>query len=103
MESVAKNIGELVEKASVCGKEIKSQTVQAPKNYFIYGKLRPYLNKYWQNIGNFENVICSSEFFVFKIKTNISNLYFKYLISSDFIQKQIENKVSGGGKNAPFE
>lgn len=95
MENIVKDSGTLVKNHFVFGHEIKSQTVRVPKNYFIYGKLRPYLNKYWQNTENLENIICSSEFFVFKIKRNINNLYFKYLISSNFIQKQIENKVSG--------
>lgn len=95
MENISKNSGELNEKKIILGKEIKSQTVTVPNDYFIYGKLRPYLNKYWQNIDKLENVICSSEFFVFKIKNNINKNYFKYLISSNFIQKQIDNKTSG--------
>lgn len=94
MENVTKNTGEIVCDKLIYGHEIKSQTIRVPRNYFIYGKLRPYLNKYWIN-ENHENVICSSEFFVFRVKDNINKLFFKYLIASDFIQKQIGKKTSG--------
>ena len=46
MESVEKNTGELLGLPIVKGMQIKSQTVRIPKGFFIYGKLRPYLNKY---------------------------------------------------------
>ena len=41
------------------------------------------------------NVVCSSEFFVFSIKPSINSDYFKYYISSKFVQNQIINSFSG--------
>lgn len=95
MESVEKNTGELLSLPIVKGKQIKSQTVRIPKGFFIYGKLRPYLNKYWVNETDRENVVCSSEFFCFKPKEGIDVKYFKYVLSSYIIQDQISELVSG--------
>lgn len=75
--------------------QIKSQTVRIPKGFFIYGKLRPYLNKYWVNETERENIVCSSEFFCFKPKAGIDIKYFKYVLSSYIIQDQISELVSG--------
>ena len=95
MEHIEKETGVLLELNKVKGKEIKSQTLRVPKDYFLYGKLRPYLNKYWINETEIENIICSSEFFVFKVSENINKLFFKYVLSSSFIQSQITDKTSG--------
>ena len=95
MESVEKNTGELLGLPIVKGMQIKSQTVRIPKGFFIYGKLRPYLNKYWVNETERENIVCSSEFFCFKPKTDIDIKYFKYVLSSYIIQDQISELVSG--------
>lgn len=43
MECVEKNTGFLSEKRIVKGQDIKSQTLRVPSNFFLYGKLRPYL------------------------------------------------------------
>lgn len=95
MENVEKETGELRDIATVKGKEVKSQTLKVPKNYIIYGKLRPYLNKYWINTTDFNNIICSSEFFVFDILDNVNKDFFKYILSSKIIQDQISDQTSG--------
>ena len=96
MENVEKDIGRLVDAPIVKGKVIKSQTIKVPTKYFIYGKLRPYLNKYWYNdIEQQEEIICSSEFFVFDIKDTINSDYFKFVLASDIVQKQIADAMSG--------
>lgn len=95
MEHIEKETGNLLDMPEVKGKEIKSQTLQVPKDFFIYGKLRPYLNKYWINTTDFDNIICSSEFFVFDINDNLDKLFFKYILSSKIIQNQISDKTSG--------
>lgn len=96
MENVEKDTGRLVDAPIVKGKEIKSQTIKVPTKYFIYGKLRPYLNKYWYNdIEQQEEIICSSEFFVFDIKDTINSDYFKFVLASDIVQKQIADAMSG--------
>ena len=62
----------------------------------IYGKLRPYLNKYWVNNTGFDNIICSSEFFVFDIdEEKLDKSFFKYVLASEIIQSQINDKTSG--------
>lgn len=94
MENIEKDSGRLIEYQDVIGSEIKSQTIKLPKNYFLYGKLRPYLNKYYFNTTDFENIIISSEFFVFSIK-DINPLYFKSLIGSSIVQYQIKNLMKG--------
>lgn len=67
MEHVEKNTGKVFMQ-QISGKDILSQTVRVPYDYIIYGKLRPYLNKYWENRSATKNVVCSSEFFVFDTK-----------------------------------
>jgi restriction endonuclease S subunit len=94
MENIEKESGKLLNFQKVKGFKIKSQTIKLPKNFFLYGKLRPYLNKYYLNQHDHDNIIVSSEFFVFSVK-NIDELYFKFIISSSFIQKQIENHMKG--------
>jgi len=94
MENIEKESGKLLSLQDVKGSDIKSQTIKLPKNFFLYGKLRPYLNKYYFNQYDYKNIIVSSEFFVFSIK-GIDELYFKFIISSSFIQKQIENHMKG--------
>lgn len=95
MEHIEKVTGILLDMPEVKGKEIKSQTLRIPKNFFIYGKLRPYLNKYWINDTDFDNIICSSEFFVFDTIETLDKLFFKYVLSSKIIQNQISDKTSG--------
>jgi restriction endonuclease S subunit len=95
MEHIEKETGQLLELNEVKGKEIKSQTLRVPKGFLLFGKLRPYLNKYWLNETQFNNIICSSEFFVFDIVDSIDKLFFIYVLSSDFIQTQISDKTSG--------
>ena len=95
MEHIEKETGNLLEIVKVRGEEIKSQTLRVPQDYLLYGKLRPYLNKYWINETSYDNIITSSEFFVFDIKTGINKQFFKYVLSSSFIQQQITDKTSG--------
>ena len=95
MEHIEKSTGELIDIPIVKGEQIKSQTVAVPKGYFIYGKLRPYLNKYWYNNTDLNNIVCSSELFVFKIKDNINSRYFELVLGSDIVQRQIADMASG--------
>jgi type I restriction enzyme S subunit len=95
MENVEKETGRLVKFQKLKGSEIKSQTLKVPKGYILFGKLRPYLNKYWVNETEHENIVCSSEFFVFDIESNINKEYFIYALSSRFVQNQIADKTSG--------
>lgn len=95
MDSIEKSSGTLLDLPIVKGSDIKSQTISVPVRYFIYGKLRPYLNKYWINDTNETDIVCSSEFFVFSIKDSINKLFFKYLLSSSLVQSQLSDAVSG--------
>lgn len=94
MENIEKESGVLLDPDEKRGFEIKSQTLRVPKGYMIYGKLRPYLNKYWMNNSDKTNIICSSEFFVFDVK-NINKNYFLYMLASLFTQEQISDSYSG--------
>lgn len=93
MEHIEKNTGNAFLQ-KVIGKDLLSQTVCVPNNYVIYGKLRPYLNKYWENKTDFDNIVCSSEFFVFDTK-NINRQYFMEILSSEIVQEQLTPLYSG--------
>lgn len=96
MENVEKNSGQVLDFQKVKGKDIKSQTILVPNGYFLFGKLRPYLNKYWFNTTLKNNLVCSSEFFVFSInEAKIDKQYYLMILSSEIIQQQIINVTSG--------
>ena len=85
-----------VKKTARTSQKLKWNKISGATKYFIYGKLRPYLNKYWYNDSEQpEEIICSSEFFVFDIKDNINTNYFKYVLASYIVQKQIVDAMSG--------
>lgn len=94
MENIEKESGKLLDFQGVKGIDIKSQTIKLPKGFFLYGKLRPYLNKYFYNNSDDKNIITSSEFFAFSVK-KINEMYFKFCLSSSFIQHQITNHMKG--------
>lgn len=95
MENIEKESGVLQESKEIKGFEVKSQTLKVPKDYIIYGKLRPYLNKYWINDRDKTNIVCSSEFFVFDVKKHINKHFFLYLLASSFTQEQISDRYTG--------
>lgn len=95
MEHIEKDLGRLLDMPLLEGIKLKSQTIKVPKHYFIYGKLRPYLNKYWYNDTEKENIVCSSEFFVFNCLDTIDLDYYKIILSSEIVQKQIYREMSG--------
>lgn len=95
MENIEKITGQLIDVPIMKGSEIKSQTVIIPKGYFVYGKLRPYLNKYWYNNTNLDNIVGSSELFVFRINDNINTNFFRFILGSNIVQEQIANLTSG--------
>lgn len=95
MEHIEKATGQLIDIPTMKGSQIKSQTVIVPNGYFLYGKLRPYLNKYWYNDSDWKNIVCSSELFVFKIKDNINTRFYEIVLGSNIVQKQITDLVSG--------
>ena len=95
MENVEKDTGILNSFQIVKGKSIKSQTVRIPKGFMIYGKLRPYLNKYWENIEDYDDIVCSSEFLCFLPKKELNKSFFKYIFSSYIIQEQIADSLTG--------
>ena len=95
MENILKEEGRLLNMPTVKGCDIKSQTVRIPEGFMIYGKLRPYLNKYWINDTDVEDIVCSSEFFCFKPSESFNQDYFKYIISSYIIQEQISDAMTG--------
>ena len=96
MENIEKNTGRIIDSPTVNGSDIKSQTMSVPNGYFLYGKLRPYLNKYWYNNTLNDNIVCSSELFVFDIKENIMNKqYFLSVLASCIVQKQLADAMSG--------
>lgn len=93
MEQIEKNTG-LRKLKFVRGNEISSQTLMVPEGYVIYGKLRPYLNKYWENTTKNSNIICSSEFFVFDT-VGIDRQYYLSVLASDIVQRQLPPLFSG--------
>lgn len=95
LENIEKNSGELVALPTVKGEELKSSCLRIPKGYVAYNKLRPYLNKFWHNDTEYNDVISSPELFVFELAEEISLPYFLAVLSSSVIQYQIRDIMSG--------
>lgn len=97
MEDVEKSMGLMRGFKRKLGREIRSGAVMVPHGYFIYGKLRPILNKYWYNTEEENNIVCSSEFFVFSLKPEIEASYFECILSSAIVQEQVKKYITGTG------
>lgn len=84
LESIEKETGKILGKVPVVENELKSNKFYFDKEYILYGKLRPYLNK----VGNpdFEG-ICSTDIIPLKPLVNKSNKQFVTSImrSSGFV------------------
>lgn len=97
MEDVEKATGCMSGFKSKIGAEIRSGAMAVPHGYFIYGKLRPNLNKYWVNTDKEGNIVCSTEFFVFSLKPDVDTTYFECILSSDIVQEQVKKYITGTG------
>lgn len=97
MEDVEKFTGRMTGFKSKKGAEIRSSAMSVPHGYFIYGKLRPNLNKYWLNTEREKNIVCSTEFFVFSLKPGVDAAYFECVLSSGIVQEQVKKFITGTG------
>lgn len=98
MEAVEKNTGRMIGYDMKPGAMIKSNAYSVPTGYFIYGRLRPTLNKYWVNTDEIgKNIVCSTEFFVFSLKPDVEKDYFECILGSDIVQEQIKKHITGTG------
>lgn len=76
------------------GAELESTKNVFEKNNVLYGKLRPYLRKYYHTQCN---GVCSSEIWVLKPKKTISSYYLYLLVQSDKFN-QLTNLSCCGSK-----
>lgn len=96
LENVQSFTGYLIDFSPRLGKEIKSRCKVFYTKDILFGRLRPTLNKSILIDETIQKGICSTEFLVFEINTNlISPQVIRYLIASKFVQDQIENYVAG--------
>ena len=97
MEDVEKNTGKMTGFKLKKGAEIKSGGYIVPEGHFIFGRLRPTLNKFWLNTSKEQNIVCSTEFFVFSLNKDVDTDYFECILSSDIVQEQIKKYLTGAG------
>lgn len=98
MNAVEKDTGRMIGYDQKTGARIKSNAYNVPFGYFIFGRLRPTLNKYWVNTDKIgKNIVCSTEFFVFSLKPNVDKDYFECILGSDIVQEQIKGHITGTG------
>ena len=98
MDAVDKNTGRMNGYEKKTGREIKSGAFTVPFGYFLFGRLRPNLNKFWVNTDrNGKNIVCSTEFFVFSLKPEVDKDYFECILGSDIVQEQIRKHITGTG------
>ena len=77
MDCVESGTGELLPIVDAENSSAKTEFVAGD---VLFGKLRPYLRKYW--LATFDGV-CSSELMVFRAKPNIRRQYLYYIVSSN--------------------
>lgn len=88
LESLSQETGKILKTFnSLEQKSIKNKFL---KNEVLFGKLRPYLKKYWYS--NFEGV-CSSEIWVLNSKNNINKFIYYFIQGENFIS--LANTTSG--------
>lgn len=80
LEHIAQRSGLLIDYAD--SKDLLSQKAVFEKEDVLFGKLRPYLRKYW--FAEFDGV-CTTEIWVLKSTKKVSNKYLFYLVQSDQI------------------
>lgn len=98
MDAVEKNTGRMIGYDLKRGATIKSNAYAVPFGYFIFGRLRPNLNKYWVNTDkDGKNIVCSTEFFVFSLKPEVDKDYFECILGSGIVQEQIKKHITGTG------
>lgn len=98
MEDVEKSIGRMNGYEQKKGAGIKSNAFAVPFGYYIFGRLRPNLNKYWVNTDREgKNIVCSTEFFVFSLKAGVDRDYFECMLGSEIVQEQIKKYITGTG------
>ena len=89
MENINQESGTLNGKSDIA--KLLSLKTKFHKGEVLYGKLRPYLRKYW--LADFDGA-CSTEIWVLKNAENIDNRFLFYLFQSESINK-IANLSSG--------
>lgn len=77
MDNIDAGTGQLL---GVADTDIKSDKIAFGENDILFGKLRPYLKKYWH--ARFDG-LCTSEFLVFRAKPYIKTRYLYYIVSTD--------------------
>jgi restriction endonuclease S subunit len=96
LENIQPFTGYLVDFKPKLGKEIKSRCKVFHTDDFLFGRLRPTLNKSILIDEKMPYGICSTEFLVFELLNNVFNpIVLRYLIVSNFVQKQIKNYIAG--------
>ncbi|MCD7781376.1 MAG: restriction endonuclease subunit S, partial [Methanosphaera sp.] len=88
LENITEKTGQLLEYTD--SKKQTSTKTRFHKGDILYGKLRPYLKKYW--LATF-NGVCTTEIWVLQGK-NILNQFLYYLIQTNHFNK-IANKTTG--------
>lgn len=89
MENINQESGTINGKSDIT--KLVSLKTKFHKGDVLYGKLRPYLRKYW--LADFDGA-CSTEIWVLKSAENIDNRFLFYLFQSEFINR-IANLSSG--------
>ena len=89
MENINQESGTINGKSDIT--KLLSLKTKFHKGEVLYGKLRPYLKKYW--LADFDGA-CSTEIWVLKNMENIDNQFLFYLFQSDCINR-IANQSSG--------
>lgn len=94
MDAIEKGTGQAFVPLFQDATKMRGEMIRVPKGFFIFGKLRPYLNKFWLNRTE-KNIVCSSEFLVFRLNDKISAEYFEALLYAEVVKKQVVNIASG--------
>ena len=95
MDAIEKGTGVAKSELFLNARDVRGDMIRVPNEYFIFGKLRPYLNKFWLNKNEEMQCTCSSEFLVFHLNETISKEYFQAILFGEIVKRQVESITSG--------
>lgn len=95
MDAIEKGFGVTNSDLFLNARDVKGDMIRVPKDYFIFGKLRPYLNKFWLNKNEERQYTCSSEFIVFHLNETFIKEYFEAVLFGEIVKRQVETITSG--------
>jgi type I restriction enzyme M protein len=95
LANITSNTGEIVGNYKLLGKDILSTAYVFERGDILFSRLRPYLNKVYLAQGEIAQGICSTEFVVFKPRSDINPTFLHTFLLSPLVVNQTKRMMTG--------